>query len=279
MENVAESRPLITIQAGAKAYWNLGEIWRDREILRGMVWRDIAVRYKETVIGFLWVVLQPLLMMFILSMFASQLGRGTTTGIPVHLRVFASLLMWDFVSMSVERAGVSLMTNAAVISKLYFCRLILPLTPIGACTFDLVIKLGILAVMMAIEGIVPSLRVLLVPLVLVCAILFTASVSIWLAALTAFYKDIALTIPFLLRALFFLSPVFYEASQLITPEYQDLYHLNPIAALIESFNYLVLGTDVFPVVGILTTLLTSIILLITGVFFFRCVETSIVDVL
>ncbi len=271
--------PFITIQAGAKPFWNLKELWADREVLRSMVWRDIAVRYKETVIGFLWVVLQPIMMMVILSTFFRHLSAGTDTRVPIHVRVLSSLLIWDFIAMSIERAGTSLLYNSHVVSKVYFCRLILPLTPIGASGFDFFIKFGLLAVLMAWYGLWPTTAVLALPLVMACTLLFTMSLCIWLAALTAFYKDVALTIPFALRALFFLSPVFYQAQQVVSPRYADYYHLNPFAALIESFNYLLLGTDCLPIAGLAMTLVVSLVLLAAGTTFFRHVETSIVDVL
>jgi lipopolysaccharide transport system permease protein len=279
MDPSVESKPYVTIQANAPAFWNLAELWTDREILLGMVWRDIAVRYKETVIGFLWVVLQPVLMMLILSVFFQQMGGTSVSGVPVHVRIFASLLIWDFISMGAERAAVSLVMNAGVISKLYFCRLILPLTPIGASAFDLCIKFVLLMLLMAITGTMPSVLAVFVPVVLLCALMFTMSVCIWLAALTAFYKDVALAIPFLLRILFFLSPIFYEAKQLVPVQYQTLYHLNPITALVESFNFLLLGTDVFPAAGLAFSMVLSLVMLVTGLSFFRYVETSIVDVL
>lgn len=279
MDSSARPKPQTTIQADAAAFWNLAELWTDREVLLGMVWRDVSVRYKETVIGFLWVVLQPILMMLILSTFFRHLGGPSVSDVPVHVRIFASLLIWDFLTMSVERAAVSLITNAGVITKLYFCRLVLPLTPIGASAFDLCIKLLLLIALMATHGIVPSMNVVFIPVVLLCALLFATSLCIWLSALTAFYKDIALTIPFVLRVSFFLSPIFYEATQLVPVEYQSWYHLNPATALIESFNHLLLGTDVFPTGGLICAFSLSLVMLVTGLSFFRYVETSIVDVL
>lgn len=279
MDSSVELKPLVSIQANAPAFWNLAELWTDREILLGMIWRDISVRYKETVIGFIWVVLQPILMMLILSTFFQQMGGTSLSRVPAHVRIFASLLVWDFIAMGVERAAVSLVMNAGVISKLYFCRLVLPLTPVGASAFDLGIKFVLLALMMAIYGLVPPLQAVFVPVVLVCMLMFTVSVCIWLAALTAFYKDVSLTIPFVLRVLFFLSPIFYEAKQLVPERYQMWYHLNPVTALIESFNFLLLGTDVFPTGGLVFAMVLSLVLFVTGLSFFRYVETSIVDVL
>ena len=273
------SAPLMTIQAGSPAYWNLKELWADREILRTMVWRDVAVRYKETVVGFLWVVIQPFLMMVILSVFFRHLGGSTSPAVPIHVRIFSSLLIWDFISMSFERASISLLQNAMIISKLYFCRLILPLTPVGACGFDFLVKLALLSLLMAVHGVAPTVYAIFIPLILGCTLLFTVSICIWLSALTAFYKDIALTVPFVLRILFFMSPIFYEASQVFSSNSQFFYHLNPIAALIESFNFVLLGTDTFPVFGLLTTVVGSVILFVTGTSFFRHVETSIVDVI
>jgi len=279
MDSSPGPKPHVTIQAGAPAFWNLAELWTDREILLGMVWRDVSVRYKETVIGFLWVILQPILMMLILSTFFRQLGGPSVSDVPVHVRIFASLLVWDFIASSVERAAVSLIASAGVISKLYFCRLVLPLTPVGASAFDLCIKFLLLVILMALHGIAPSVNVVFIPAVLLCTLVFTMSLCIWLAALTAFYKDVALAIPFILRVSFFLSPIFYEAAQLVPVKYQTWYHLNPVTALIESINFFLLGTDVFPAGGLIFAIVLSLVMLVTGLSFFRYVETSIVDVL
>ena len=146
----------MTIQAGSPAYWNLKELWGDREILRSMVWRDISVRYKETVVGFLWVVIQPFMMMLILSIFFRHLGGSAPQTVPVHVRIFSALLIWDFISMSLERASVSLLHNASIISKLYFCRLVLPLTPVGACGFDFLVKSVLLSLLMVFHGVAPT---------------------------------------------------------------------------------------------------------------------------
>ncbi len=165
---------------------------------------------------------------------------------PVHVRIFASLLVWDFIASSVERAAVSLIAARRRDLEALLLPTRAPADASRSDAFDLCIKFLLLVILMTLHGIAPSVNVVFIPAVLLCTLVFTMSLCIWLAALTAFYKDVALAIPFILRVSFFLSPIFYEAAQLVPVKYQTWYHLNPVTALIESFNFFLLGTDVFP---------------------------------
>ncbi|UUO04585.1 ABC transporter permease [Blastopirellula sp. J2-11] len=278
---VAFAEPTLVITSdGSGNRLNLWELWRYRHVLRHMVLRDLSVRYKETVVGVLWAILQPLGMMVIFTLVFGRRGQELHSGdIPYPVSVFLALSIWQFVSVSISRGADSIISNASIISKIYFCRLVLPLTPIVVNLVDFTIRIGLLAILMLIFGVVPSINVLLAPLLVVIMILVTTSITFWLSALTAVYRDVQQVVPFIVQAWFFLSPVFYDPVDVIPKDWLWLYYLNPIAGLISGFRWVVFGDGSAPWTALAITTISSTLLFFSGTYVFRRVERNVVDIL
>jgi lipopolysaccharide transport system permease protein len=255
---------------------NLRELWNYRELLFSFTWRDVKIRYKQTALGFLWAIIQPLFMMIIFTVFFGRLAKIPSDGIPYPIFVLAALLPWTLFSEGITRSTSSMITNANIMTKVYFPRLIMPVSGVLSPLVDFVFSFLILIVMMAIYGFVPTLNILVLPLFILLALATSLGLGLWLSALNVQYRDFQYTIPFLIQLGLFASPVVYSAS-LVPEPVRFLYGLNPMAGVIEGFRWALLGTEM-PGAMILVSVGVVIVLLVSGAFYFRKMEQYYADV-
>jgi lipopolysaccharide transport system permease protein len=273
------TRPTVVIQPRTSVFdVGLKDLWQYRELLYFLVWRDVKVRYKQTLFGAAWAILQPVLTMLIFTGIFGYLARMPSEGIPYPVFVYTALLPWSYFARSTERSGMSLVNNSQLITRVYFPRLIVPISAIGAPLIDLVIAFVFLVVLMAWYGISPNWGVLLLPLFLLLALLTALAVSLFLSALNVRYRDIAHILPFLTQLWMFSSPLMYPVS-LVPERWRLLYSLNPMTGVIEGFRWALLGTQ-GPGAGImLTSTAVVVALLLAGIAYFKNVERTFADVI
>jgi lipopolysaccharide transport system permease protein len=255
---------------------DLHEIWNYRELLLSFTMRDIRIRYKQTALGFLWAVIQPLFMMLIFSIIFGNLAKIPSNGIPYPLFSFAALLPWMLFSEGLARSTLSLVENANIMTKVYFPRLIMPISGILSPLIDFIVSLSILALIMAFYGIVPTPNVVFLPLFVLLALATSLSIGIWLSALNVKYRDFQYTVPFIIQIWMYASPVVYPAS-MIPEAIRPLYGLNPMAGVIEGFRWALLGSEI-PGPMIFISVCVVITLLISGMFYFRKMEQYYADI-
>lgn len=268
----------LVIEAGRaeRHYW--ADLWRYRELFIVLAWRDVAIRYKQTVIGLAWVMLQPLASAAVFTIIFGKLAKLPSVGaVPYALMVFAGMLPWQLVSGAVNNAANSLVGNSGLISKVYFPRLIVPGSAVVVSLVDFVVGLGVLAAMMAWYGHLPDARVLALPLFLALALLAAIGPGLWIASLNVRYRDFRQLLPFLIQFGMYLSPVAY-ASSLVPEKWRLIYHLNPAVAVIDGFRWCLLRGEV-PLYGpgLALGVATTAALLWLGVRQFRKTERTFAD--
>lgn len=278
-ENSGDQMPIIIIKP--RPAWKLldfKEISQYRDLFYMLVVREIKVRYKQTVLGGLWAILQPLLTMIVFSLFFGGLAKMPSNGSPYPLFSFAAVVPWTYFSNALSSASTSLINNKAFINKVYFPRISIPVAPIFGWLLDFVIAMAVLLAMMAYYQTVPTINSLMLPVLTLIMIFCAAGVGMWLAALTVHYRDFRYIVPFFIQLWMFVSPVVYPSSIIKNKHMLALYALNPMAGVIEGFRSALLGKPVFPwfLVGI--SVIVSIALLITGLAYFRSLERAFADV-
>ena len=254
------------------------EIWSFRDLLYFLVWRDLKVRYRQTAFGVAWVLLQPLVMMVVIAVFFGLVIDVPSEGVPYPVFVFTALLPWTLFSQSLMGASQSLLTNANLISKIYFPRLLLPLAAAGSFLLDFAVAMLLLGVMMVIYGSEPTWAVVLLPLFTVLALITSLAVGTLLAATNVRYRDVQSGVPLLIQVWLFASPVAYPIT-LIPEDLRILYGLNPMATVIGGFRWALLGTPAPPVGMVAVSVVTAILLFIGGVAYFRRTERTFADVI
>jgi lipopolysaccharide transport system permease protein len=254
------------------------ELWEYRELLSFLIWRDIAVRYKQTAIGAGWVILQPLLTMVVFTLVFGNFAQIPSDGLPYPIFTFTALLPWNLFAQAVGRSGTSLVGNANLISKVYFPRLIVPLAAALAPVADFAIAFVILILMMLVFGIAPGVGILALPLFLALALATALAVSLWLAALNVRYHDVAYVIPFLMQIWMYASPVAYPVS-IVPPAWRLVYSLNPMAGVIEGFRWALLGKTGPDWTAMLVSGAVVLALLAGGVIYFKRMEETFADVI
>ncbi len=276
---VETGTPEVIIEAGKgeKHYWR--DIWRYRELLLFLSWRDLLIRYKQTTLGLAWSWLKPLITMLVFTVVFGKLAKLPSGDTPYPIMVFTGLLPWLFFSNTTAEASNSLVANSHLISKVYFPRLIIPFATIAVGIVDLLISSVLLVVLMAWYGHWPSWQVITLPYFLLLAAMTSAGVGLWLAALNVKYRDIRYIVPFALQIGMYISPVGFSSS-VIPEEWQLLFALNPMVSVIEGFRWSLLGgTAPLYGYGILGSFVFSTCLLITGVIYFRKTEKTFADVI
>jgi lipopolysaccharide transport system permease protein len=270
--------PLIVIERTRS--WvgvNLRDLWNYRELLYFLAWRDIKVRYKQTVFGVLWVVMQPVLMTLIFTVFLSKVARVPSLGqIPYALFAYSGLLLWTFFSGAISAGGQSLVGNAHLITKIYFPRLIIPASVIAGRLIDLVISGALLAVLMLYYRIAVTWSILLAPILLILVVLLALGFSMLTSALTAKYRDVGIALPVLIQLWMFISPIVYPLS-LVPPEWQRVYALNPLVGIIEGFRSSLFNFPINRWALAVSASMTTV-LLIYSAYTFRRVEKSFADI-
>jgi lipopolysaccharide transport system permease protein len=255
---------------------DLHEVWRYRELVGFLALRDIKVRYKQTILGAAWAVLQPLLTMVVFSVFFGKLAKVGSDGTPYPLFAFAALVPWQLFAASVGQVGNSLVSDQGLIKKVYFPRLVVPLAAMLVPVADFLVSLGVLLAMTLAYGMPLGWRVLTIPVLAAFAMVAALSVGIWLAALNVKYRDFRYTIPFLIQIWLFASPVAYSSS--IVPErWRLLFGLNPMTGVIDGFRWALLGGTP-PARTMTVSLLTVLALLAGGMLHFRRTESTFADV-
>jgi len=254
------------------------ELWAYRELFGFMVWRDVSVRYKQSVLGILWALLTPLGTMLIFTIIFGKLAKIPTDGIPYPIFLYAGLLPWLFFSQSLQKATVSMVAERNLLTKVYFPRLIVPMSATLAPLADLLIASSLLIAMMAYYQLSPTPHsVYLIPLCVVWAWITAVGVGTWLSALNVYFRDVGQLTPFLLQVWMYASPVVYPAS-LVPAKFQWIYALNPLVGVIEGFRWALFAHDNPPGLLVLFSVSASIAFFVTGSLFFKRMERSFADV-
>jgi lipopolysaccharide transport system permease protein len=255
---------------------DLHELWNYRELLASFTMRDIKIRYKQTALGFLWAIIQPLFMMLIFTIIFGGFAKIPSEGIPYPLFSFAALLPWMLFSEGLTRSTMSMVANSNIMTKVYFPRLIMPISGILSPLVDFAVSISILVLMMAYYGFVPTINIVFLPLFILLALATSLGVGLWLSALNVKYRDFQYTVPFIIQLWMYASPVVYPAS-MIPEAIRPLYGLNPMAGVIEGFRWALLGTEV-PGPMIFVSVGVVVVLLVSGMFYFRRMEQYYADI-
>jgi len=269
----------IVIEAGrgARRYWS--DLWLYRELLYFLAWRDIVVRYKQTAIGVAWALIQPLLLMVILTFVFGRLAKLPSDGIPYSLLVLCGLLPWFFFSQAFSSASSSLIGNANMVSRIYFPRMLIPLSAVAVCLVDFAITFGLLIVYALVSGVLPDWRVIALPGFLLLAISTAVGAGLWIAALNVKYRDFRYVVPYLVQIGMYISPVGFN-SALVPEKWRIVYALNPMVGVIDGFRWSFLGgrTELF-LPGLFLSVLLSLGLLVSGIAYFRKTERLFADLI
>jgi lipopolysaccharide transport system permease protein len=273
------NHPTLVIEAGRaeRHYWR--DLWHYRELLFFLAWRDILVRYKQTVIGVAWALARPLLTVLVFTLVFSKLAKLPSDGVPYPILVFAALLPWQFFSGAFSGAGDSLINNAGMISKVYFPRLVIPASAVIVSFVDFLVSTVILVGLMIWYEFAPNMRMLTLPLFMLVAFAAAMGAGLWIAALNVKYRDFRIIVPFVVQFGLYISPVGF--SSIVVPEqWRLLYSLNPMVGVIDGFRWAILGGDTqFYWPGFMLSLSFVLAMLVTGIAYFRSVEKTFADVI
>ena len=281
--NTQESPPTIIIEATrGLASLQLRALWEYRELLYFLVWRDVKVRYKQTALGVAWIVLQPVISMLIFSGLFGVLLGAPSNGVPYPVFVFAGLLPWQYFAGALTRTSGSLVGSAHLITKVYFPRLVIPLSGVIAGLVDFAVSFVVLLVLMAFYRIAPTPAVIFLPAFLLLAMATALGFGLWLAALNVRYRDVNYLVPFLVQIWMYVTPVIYSAT-LIPEQYRWLLALNPMTGVVEGFRWALLGgamTETQPPGALfVVSIVITLVVLVGGLFYFRSTERTFADVI
>jgi len=257
---------------------NLAEVWRYRELLYFLTWRDVVVRYKQTALGASWAIIQPLMTMVVFSLVFGRLRGMPSDGIPYPLFSFAALVPWTFFANGLTQSSNSLVGSANLIQKVYFPRLMIPVASVLGGVVDLALAFAVLLGMMAYFGIAPTVNVVWLPLFLLLAVATSLGVGLWLSALNVRFRDVRYVVPFFTQLWLFATPIAYPSSLLDEP-WRTVYGLNPMAGVVEGIRWALLGTATAPGPMIGLSVVASALLLVGGAFYFRRMERAFADII
>jgi lipopolysaccharide transport system permease protein len=255
---------------------HLREVWDYRELLYFFVWRDVKIRYKQTAIGVLWVILQPLMTMGVFTLFFGRLAKLPSQGLPYPIFYFAALVPWTYFSYALQSATNVVVENQRVITKVYFPRLVLPFSAVLSGLVDFAIGFAVLAMLTLAYGIRPTLAALWLPVLLLLAIFTALGVGLWMSALNALYRDVRYVMPFVVQFWMFASPVAYPTT-LVPGRWRWLYGLNPMAGVIDGFRWALTGHGQPPGPVLLASTAMVAVVLVGGLFFFQRMESTVAD--
>jgi len=278
-QHLSEAPPELIIEAGQteKQYWK--DLWRYRELFYFLAWRDILVRYKQTVIGIAWALIRPFLTMVVFTIVFGKLAKLPSEGAPYPILVFSAMLPWQFFANSLSEASNSLITNANLISKVYFPRLVVPTSAIVVSFVDFMISGIILLGLMAWYDFVPSWRIVTLPGFVAVAFLASMGAGLWLCSLNVQFRDFRYIVPFIVQFGLYISPVGFSSS-IVPEQWRLLYSINPMVSVIDGFRWAILGGESHIYLpGFLLSISLVLILFITGVQYFRKMERTFADVI
>jgi lipopolysaccharide transport system permease protein len=266
---------IITSEPDLRHYWR--DLWAFRELLVLLVWRDLVVRYKQTVLGVAWAVIRPVITVVVFSVVFGTLAKLPSGDTPYVLLVFAGMLPWQFFATSFADAGNSIVGNAHIISKVYFPRLLIPIASVVVCVVDALISGLIFVALMAWYGVWPTWQVVFLPLFLIWLILIVLAGSLWVASLNVRYRDFRYVVPFMLQLGTYMSPVGFS-SAIIPEQWRSLYYLNPMVGVIDGFRWCLFGSaQPLNLALMLPSMALTLLLLIPGLRFFRKTEDAFAD--
>ncbi|MCX6079876.1 MAG: ABC transporter permease [Chloroflexi bacterium] len=256
---------------------NLGDLWQYRELVVFMIWRDIMVRYKQTLLGALWAVIQPLMTMLVFNFLFNNVAKVSTDGIPYPIFSFAGLLPWGLFTTALNTASRSLTSNHNMISKVYFPRLVLPMSSVLGGLVDFAIAFVIMGAMMVYYKVSPTLDALwAVPVFILLTIITALGVALWLSAINVKYRDVGYALPFITQFWLFVTPVAYS-SKVISDKWQMVYALNPMAGVVNGFRWALLGKGNAPDILVAISTAIALLVLVTGLIYFRNMERTFAD--
>lgn len=254
----------------------LHELWEYRELLYFLTWRDIKVRYKQTILGGAWAIIQPFFTMLVFSLFFGRLAKMPSDGIPYPIFSFAALVPWTFFANGLNQSSNSLVGSANLITKVYFPRLTIPMATVLSGVVDFLLAFAVLIVMMLYYGIVPSINTLWLPFFLLLALVTSLGVGLWLSAMNVKYRDVRYVVPFITQFWMFATPIAYP-SNLLSEPWRTLYGVNPMVGVVEGFRWALLGAKTGPGAIVIVSSITALAVLISGAFYFRRMEKSFAD--
>lgn len=275
----SEAMPFPVLRIEPSRGWvslRLQELWAYRELLFFLTWRDIKVRYKQTALGAVWAILQPFMTMVVFSLFFGKLAKMPSDGIPYPIFSFAALVPWTFFANGLTQSANSLVGNGNLIKKVYFPRLIVPISTVLSGVVDFVLAFVVLLGMMLYYGIVPTLNVVFLPFFLLLALATSLGVGLWLSAMNVQFRDVRYVIPFLTQFWMFATPIAYS-SRLLNEPWRTVYGLNPMVGVVEGFRWALLGSRNAPGPMLWVSTLAAVVLLISGAYYFRRMEKTFAD--
>jgi lipopolysaccharide transport system permease protein len=255
---------------------DLSELWHHRELVYFYALRDIKVKYKQTLLGAAWAVLQPVLTMAVFAVFIGRAANLATASVPYPIFMLCALLPWQLFAYALTQSSLSLVQDAEVLRKIYFPRVILPIASVLAGLLDFAIAFAVLLVAMAIYGVVPGLAIIALPLVLILVLAAALAAGFWMAALNVQYRDVRYALPFLAQIWFFLTPVAYSSS-VVRESWRFIYSLNPMVGVVESFRWAMLNEPPPSLVGLLSSTAVTVVLFLSGLIYFRRTERHFAD--
>lgn len=262
---------------GAKQYWR--DLWQYRELFYFLAWRDILVRYKQTVIGVAWSVIRPLLTMIVFTIVFGKLAKLPSDGVPYPILVYAAMLPWQFFANSLSESSNSLIANANMLAKVYFPRLIVPSSSVIVSLVDFFISFAILVILMVWYRFVPDWRIITIPLFLLLALFAALGFGLWLSALNVKYRDFRYIVPFIVQFGLYISPVGFS-STVVPEQWRFLYSLNPMVGVIDGFRWAILGSSAqFYWPGLILSFILTFIIFVFGLRYFRNTERTFADII
>ncbi|HEX8255880.1 MAG TPA: ABC transporter permease [Thermoanaerobaculia bacterium] len=275
----ADSEPITEIAPpGSALAVDLRELWQYRELLFLLAWRDATVRYKQSVVGVGWALIQPLLMMTIFTLVFGRFAKLPSDGLPYAVFTLTALLPWNYFSRSLADSSNSLVGASHLLTKIYFPRLVLPLSKVFSGLIDFAVAFALLGVVMIWYRVVPSARIVMLPAFMLLAMLTALGTGLWLTALNVKYRDVGFVVPFLLQFWMYASPVAYSSS-IVPPQWQWLYGLNPMVGVVDGFRWALLAKAPPNPQSLLASVVIVVVLLLSGLYYFRRTERTFADVI
>jgi lipopolysaccharide transport system permease protein len=256
----------------------LNELWQYRELLYFLTWRDIKVRYKQTVLGAAWAILQPFMTMVVFSLFFGALAQIPSDGVPYPIFSYTALVPWTFFASGLSNSADSLVGSANLIKKVYFPRLAIPIATVLSGVVDFLIAFVVLLVLLLVYGMLPTLNVVFLPFFVLLAFITALCVGLWLSALNVQFRDVRYTIPFITQFWLFITPIAYPSSLIENDVLRAIYGINPMAGVVEGFRWALLGTDSAPGPTIIVSFAAALLVFVGGMFYFRRMEKTFADV-